>query len=191
MTVFVCHLKSKYSIYDPNGEPEDKVSLLIQDKLRIHQQKMDALTHQLDKSHPKNLLRLQKDSMSAMQNNLRKTFKNLWQMKLNQHNHLSEQLLSHQPSTRLESQKLKQLSSHLDWQVRNGLKTAKQSLSLAANNLNNQSPLNVLARGYSITSNLENNEVISDISQINVGDQVSTQLKSGRILAKIFERLED
>lgn len=167
------------------------LSLLIQDKLRIHQQKLDSLNHQLDKSHPKNSVKSQKDALLSMQQILIKTFKNTWLTKNNQLKHLSEHLLSNKPNTQLESQKLRQLSERLNWQMKNSLDSAKQHLSLTANNLNNQSPLNVLARGYSITTDLRTGDVISHISQIKIGDQVSTQFKSGRIHAKIFERLED
>jgi len=167
------------------------LSLLIQDKLRVHQQKLDSLNHQLDKSHPKNLLKSQKEALASMQQNLVKTFDNLWHTKNNQLKHLSEQLSSQTPNTHLESQQLKQLTERLNWQIKNTLNTAKQSLSLSANNLNNQSPLNVLARGYSIATDLDSGEVINDVSQIKIGDAISTQLKSGRIHSKIFERLED
>ncbi|TDR18381.1 exodeoxyribonuclease VII large subunit [Marinicella litoralis] len=167
------------------------LSLLMQDKLRIHQQEVDSLSHRLDKSHPKNLVLSQQNSLASMQQNLTKTFNNLWQIKNNQIKHLADQLSSHKPNTKLESQKLSQLTERLNWKIKHALEMADQKLRLTANDLNNQSPLKVMSRGYSITTELDSGAVISDISQVKIGDQVSTQLKSGRIHAKIFERLED
>ncbi len=74
--------------------------------------------------------------------------------------------------------------------LENKLTTANQNLKLLINDLNHQNPLNVLARGYSITTKKEDGRIINDFSQVNIGDEVITQLKSGRIHAKIFERLE-
>ncbi len=166
------------------------LALLMQDKLRVHQQKVDALSHQLSQSHPKNILHTQKDALVATLQNLHKTQNNAFLIKKNQLLHLADRLHSVKPKTEFESQKLNQLSDKLHWQIINATESARQNLSLLANDLNNQSPLNVLARGYSVTTKLTSGEVINDISQVKLGDDVSTQLKSGRIHAKIFERLE-
>jgi exodeoxyribonuclease VII large subunit len=64
------------------------------------------------------------------------------------------------------------------------------ALQAHAQSLHNLSPLQVLARGFSLTTD-ENHKPITNSKQVNIGDKVETRLNSGRIRAKIFERLDD
>ncbi|GJM06017.1 MAG: exodeoxyribonuclease 7 large subunit [marine bacterium B5-7] len=166
------------------------LDLLIQDKLRIFQQKIDSCTHQLEKKHPENMLRQQQESLHHKQQNLDQAFNKYWHDQKNQFHQAQQSLINLKPQTVIHQQLVKQSSKQLKWQLQRILDRAKQKLSLEVNDLNNQNPLAVLSRGYSITTHLKDGRVVNDISQVKVGDQVATQLKSGRILAKIFERLE-
>lgn len=47
------------------------------------------------------------------------------------------------------------------------------------------SPLKVLSRGYSIVKNGEN--IITDISNLNIGDKISLQFANGKAMAEVFE----
>lgn len=165
--------------------------LLIQDKIRIKQQNLDAKNHRLDKSHPKNLCDKQNEALYNQKKYLYNSFFNLWQNKTTTFRQLKQQIESLQPDCQMQQQNLHQLQKNMHWLIRESLKNSKQQLGLKANDLNNKNPLNVLARGYSVTSNLSSGTLISSASEVNIGDKVSTQLKSGRIHAKIFERFED
>ena len=167
------------------------LALLIQDKFRVFQQKLDATNHQLDKSHPKNTLNQQQHALNNLKQNLSKTFNNYWQRKKTQQQQLSSEFIKKKPNTSPAKLLLTQATQQLNWQIHHQIDTAKQKLGLKANDLNHQNPLAVLNRGYSITTKLSDGSIISDINQVKVGDKVSSQLKSGKILAKIFERLEE
>ena len=52
--------------------------------------------------------------------------------------------------------------------------------------LDGLSPLKILSRGYSITQT-ESGNILTNINQINVGEQVVTQLKTGKIISKVIE----
>ncbi len=95
------------------------------------------------------------------------------------------------PTTKDQQQQLKESLQQITWQIQQKVDRTRQELSLAANNLNHQNPLDVLSRGFSLTTKLVDGSVISDASQVKSGDVVATQLKSGRIHAKIFERFDD
>jgi exodeoxyribonuclease VII large subunit len=62
----------------------------------------------------------------------------------------------------------------------------KNALSIYANTLNLLSPLSTLSRGYSITTNVEN-QVLSSIENIDKNQMISTRLSSGIIHSKVVK----
>ena len=64
------------------------------------------------------------------------------------------------------------------------------ALQTHVQSLHNLSPLGVLARGYSLTTDKDGRPV-TDSHQVKIGDTVETRLNSGKIRAKIFERLDE
>ncbi len=165
--------------------------LLAQDKLRVFQQKIDSLQHHLDKQHPENLLKQQQTLLKNQQQQLNQAFSKQHQARLNNYQQKHQRLLNRQPNFQAKQMVLNNTRQQLDWQINQKVNRAKQGISLVINDLNHQNPLSILAKGYSITSKSDDGSIISDSSQVKVGDQVITQLKSGRIHAKIFERLDD
>ncbi len=65
------------------------------------------------------------------------------------------------------------------------LNNYSNSFAILCSKLNTLSPLNVLSRGYSIVK--KNNDVLTDVNQMNIGDVVSIQLKNGIANAQIIE----
>ena len=59
------------------------------------------------------------------------------------------------------------------------------SFAILCSKLNTLSPLNILSRGYSIIK--KENEILTDVKQIDTGDIVSIQLKNGMAKAEIIE----
>ena len=62
---------------------------------------------------------------------------------------------------------------------------AQQKLETAAAQLESLSPLNVLARGYSLTRTVPEREVIRSITQVKVGDAVEIVLADGSLRADV------
>ena len=65
------------------------------------------------------------------------------------------------------------------------LNNYSNSFAILCSKLNTLSPLNVLSRGYSIVK--KNNDVLTDVNQMNIGDVVSIKLKNGIANAQIIE----
>lgn len=76
------------------------------------------------------------------------------------------------------SRELDELDARLDRAVSNRLRLGRQQLQGYAATLSALSPLGVLSRGYSITSDSQG-APITDASLLKVGDQVTTRLKQG------------
>ena len=63
----------------------------------------------------------------------------------------------------------------------------KERLNSIAGKLNVLSPLNILARGYSITYKLPENEILKSISQVTMKDRVKVKLHRGEIICTVEE----
>ena len=53
------------------------------------------------------------------------------------------------------------------------------------------SPLSVLSRGYSIISTEPGGKIISDIDQVEIGEDISATLSKGKIKARITSKNKD
>jgi len=60
----------------------------------------------------------------------------------------------------------------------------KINLAQLTRSLNGVSPLNTLARGYSITT-IGEERVVRNTSNLNIGDQICTRLNKGRVISTI------
>lgn len=63
----------------------------------------------------------------------------------------------------------------------------KEKLNSIAGKLNVLSPLNILARGYSITYKLPENEILKNTSQVRMKDKVKVKLHQGEIICTVEE----
>jgi exodeoxyribonuclease VII large subunit len=64
------------------------------------------------------------------------------------------------------------------------LQHANNTLALQASRLDSVSPLNVLARGYSITKTAQN-KVVKSVEDVKVGDVLITELVDGQVISKV------
>ncbi len=76
------------------------------------------------------------------------------------------------------------LKERLEKSINTVVELQKNKLSSHVSSLNHLSPLNTLSRGYSITSTV-NNQVILSKNTVKIGDSIITQLTNGRIYSKV------
>ncbi len=67
------------------------------------------------------------------------------------------------------------------------LERSRQQLSSLASTLDALSPLKVLKRGYSMTKLAESGSIITNIENVNLGDEIITRLSDGELLSKVTE----
>jgi exodeoxyribonuclease VII large subunit len=79
---------------------------------------------------------------------------------------------------------LDELAGRMERAVRQRLARARQQVEAAAGRLETLSPLNVLARGYSLTRT-ESGEVIRSAEQVRAGDRLITTVQHGRIVSRV------
>lgn len=69
------------------------------------------------------------------------------------------------------------------------LELQREHLAGLTNRLNSVSPLNVLQRGYSITTLEKNNKPIKSIDELTLGIPITTRFSSGKIISTVVEIL--
>ncbi len=67
------------------------------------------------------------------------------------------------------------------------VKLRQAEFNVAIEKLSSLSPLNILARGYSITFKMPQGQIFKDVKFIEIGDTIKTRLHKGEILSKITE----
>ena len=167
------------------------LQLLMQDRIRVMQQRIDTARHHIESHHPTKVMSRRQEKLVDYQERIHQAFKTNWRHQKNTTLQLIEQFKHLKPDTRWARQQLMNQQQQAEHALNNQLSRAKLQLAIGANNLNNQNPLNVLSRGYSVTTREDTGEVVTDSQQVNVNDNIITRLKNGRIHAKIFERLDD
>ncbi|MHC4321947.1 MAG: exodeoxyribonuclease VII large subunit [Planctomycetota bacterium] len=93
-----------------------------------------------------------------------------------------------QPFDRLNrwQQRLDEFAQRLNLNITHALNTEREKLSGIAGKLESLSPLNVLKRGYTITTRLEDNKSLRDIKGLSKGDKIRTNLSKGSIISEIL-----
>ena len=93
-----------------------------------------------------------------------------------------------QPFDRLNrwQQSLDEFAQRLNLNITHALNTEREKLSGIAGKLESLSPLNVLKRGYTITTKQEDNKSLRDIKNLSKGDKIKTNLSKGSIISEIL-----
>jgi exodeoxyribonuclease VII large subunit len=86
---------------------------------------------------------------------------------------------------REEERRLDDWGERLNRAVRRRLEEAQRRLEAQAARLEGLSPLNVLARGYSLTRREADLAVVRDAEQVRPGERLVTQLVQGRIVSRV------
>ncbi|MCS5592121.1 MAG: exodeoxyribonuclease VII large subunit [Gammaproteobacteria bacterium] len=82
---------------------------------------------------------------------------------------------------------LKHLNIQLHQNMAHSFAEHSSKLGNQAKSLHILSPLSTLSRGYSITHN-EENFIVHDTNEINVGDIIRTTLRQGKLLSKVYDK---
>lgn len=133
------------------------------DRIYFQMQKLDQLADSLFQNHQRHI--------TARQTKL-----------LNLENRLNHS----EPSKKVQQLKthLSQLNSRLNKEMQSIIELKALRLNHLAHGLDTVSPLATMARGYSITTNQEQ-EVVQSVQHVKVGDQVEIRVNDGKLAAQI------
>lgn len=90
-----------------------------------------------------------------------------------------------QPFDRLRrwQQRLDEFAQRLNINITHALNTEREKLSGIAGKLESLSPLNVLKRGYTITTRLKDNKSLRKAKGLNKGDKIKTNFRTGSVIS--------
>lgn len=166
-------------------ELENKLIKLSNAKIQNFSQKIDFLTRQLKTPGQQIehfLLRIQ---------GLGKRLATTMRFSLNKKQQLSERLIlgmnSLRPSNRLQFQKqqVENLAGRLNSSCNEIISTLQNQLRGLSRELSAISPLETMARGYSITRVVESGMIFRDGDQVGKGDMIETVIKNAAVVSKV------
>ena len=140
------------------------------------------LQHRLNLCHPRNQLNQKAQRLDELTIALQQGMRNRLYQQERTLNNLIPRLMRQSPDKKLSqaSHQLMQIQTRLEQAMQHKLQHAQNSLALHASRLDSVSPLNVLARGYSITKS-QQGEVVKSVAHIKTGDVLITELVDGAI----------
>ena len=140
------------------------------------------LQHRLNLCHPRNQLNQKAQRLDELSIALQQAMQSRLYQQERTLNNLTPRLMRQSPDKKLAqaSHQLSQLQARLNQAIQQQLQQANNSLALQASKLDSVSPLNVLARGYSITKT-QQGKVVKSVGQIKAGDVLVTELVDGSV----------
>ena len=89
------------------------------------------------------------------------------------------------------AERLVYMQKHLRQVILNKFRQLNNYLVTLGRTLDAVSPLASLERGYAVVNKLENNELVRDVRQLNVGSKISTRLFKGKIYSTVDEIIDE
>ena len=164
----------------------------IKSRIQQQQQQLDWLERRLAQRHPGQWLRLQNQRLIELRQRLISAQRHTQRYLNERLNALGKRTLQQNPQYRIRQWRRQQqsLGTRLNLACRQQLKLAKQRLHHLSHNLDTVSPLATLGRGYAIVTHANTNDVITDASQSQPGNEIDTRLAKGKLRCKVIERLK-
>ncbi len=136
--------------------------------------------------HPGRRLQEQAQRLDLIELRLQRAWQRNQSQRLHTLQMAGKRLLSQRPERVLQQQRLAVMAlwQRLNLQIRRHLQQQQQALAAKSHALHTVSPLQTLARGYSITSTT-GGEVLARFDQVQVGATISTRLAEGNILSTV------
>ena len=165
---------------------------LMQDEQNQRAQSLGWLKTRLAQQHPMAILQAYSQRLDLAEQGLHRGWHLHWQAWQHRLQQLAGQLLRQSPQHRLRQgeQSLQLLASRLQHRTQAKLEKTRARLERLASTLNAVSPLNTLARGYSITVD-DQGRTLSTASQVTSGSKITSRLHKGRLISQVIERLDD
>ncbi len=160
----------------------NRLQAQLQRGLQHRQQSLRLLQSRL--VHPGEKLRTQQAHLQQLRLRLREALRHPLER---QHFHLKQltaALLRQRPQTSRAG--LDALCHRLDRAMHNTLQSAKSRMAYQGNHLESLNPLTVLARGYSLSTDMAE-RVVRDASVLRVGDVIQVRFAQGKVNAVVQE----
>ncbi len=180
-------------VSNDSGELLAKITMLkqrfanaITQKMALYTQQHNHLQHRLRQVHPEQQLRVQQQKADELNARLSQAIKRLMLQVEQQPKQLKQRLAQLSPIKKITAQQtqVQQLEQRLTYAMQSSLQHKSELFVHLIEQLHLVSPLATIARGYSVTRDVEH-KVISSVTQLAINDEISVQVTDGIISAKI------
>jgi exodeoxyribonuclease VII large subunit len=160
-----------------------RLSQLVRQRLELDRDDLLQLAQRLVRVHPRRQLREKAQQVDDLQTALLRCIRQGWRDQRTKWQTLQQRLARLKPSAifTLRRQTLRDLERRLREQSRQVVARKQTSLEPLQARLRLLSPENVLARGYSITTDDATGKVLHAASETKPGQRLKTKLKSGEV----------
>jgi len=159
---------------------------IVQRRLEDETENLDSFGGRLVRLHPRRKLNEWLQRLDDLQSGLLRDAKQGVRERLAAADHLAGRLRQIRPEQLLKRRRelLKAARHRLREWARARFKDIKSNLAAAESRLDLLGPEQVLARGYSITSDAATGKVLRDAAEVKVGQRLKTRLKAGEVFSK-------
>ncbi|MCG7899331.1 MAG: exodeoxyribonuclease VII large subunit [Candidatus Thiodiazotropha weberae] len=161
-----------------------------QQRLQQLQQHFSALLKRLQIQHPKRRLQQQAQRLDELSDRLSRQFHVNLLQKHQRVDRLHTRLARQTPEQRLKRlvQQTSSLEQRLHRAVTQRLNREQTRFTQLGRDLHNLSPLNTLGRGYSIVSSPTTDAIITDASDVELGDELQARLHKGSLICQVVKK---
>jgi exodeoxyribonuclease VII large subunit len=164
-------------------EAHRRIRQLARSRLELAQDELDQLAQRLARMHPKRRLQEQLQYLDDLQATLLRCAKQGWRRQHAAWMNLQQRLHRLKPSLLVAQRKqaLREQHRRIWEQARLQLQHKRNTLATLSARLQLLGPENVLARGYSITTDALSGRVIRAAHETQAGQRLRTKLKAGEV----------
>ncbi|MEW8272960.1 MAG: exodeoxyribonuclease VII large subunit [Candidatus Thiodiazotropha taylori] len=161
-----------------------------QQRLQQLQQHFSALLKRLQIQHPKRRLQQQAQRLDELSDRLSRQFHFNLLQKHQRIDRLHTRLARQTPEQRLNRlmQQTANLEQRLHRAVTQRLNREQTRFTQLGRDLHNLSPLNTLGRGYAIVSSPTTNAIITDVAEVELGDELQARLHKGSLICQVVKK---
>lgn len=170
------------------GELSRQLLRLQQDALARLKQRLEQQNTRLQLRHPQRMLLEQTQKIDELTLRLQRGWQITSQQHHNRHRRLNEKLQSMSPAILVRQQKTERnvLEHRLNAAIKHRCSAARLRFDSLARTLHSVSPLAILDRGYAVVK--KGDQVITDVENINAGDEINARVANGEIVATVSAR---
>ncbi len=149
---------------------------------------LEQLQARLSTQHPLHQVTQQKNQLMQQKMLLLRAFQQIIKNKKQKVAYIEHRVTLNPLASYLIQQQNQQdyLAQRLNYIIEKKFTQKQQTFQQLCTQLESLSPLKVFSRGYSMTKN-NNDEVITSIKKIKVGDQINTKILDGEFISKIIK----
>ncbi len=168
---------------------EIKARQLIEGKIYLLQNSLDLAAQKLQQQKPSNKITHDKQVLEHLKHKLNSLIASKISHAKQSIAISKEKLKNNSPSIKVENYKnrVSSINSKLQVLMNNNIKLHQQKIEALARNLNAVSPLQTIARGYSVLET-QDKQVISSIEQISSGDTITARISNGSLKCRVTEK---